>query len=82
MLIFNNLFVDMFQLWMNSIHCYCTREQLNKHGSNTPGMNEHTNTCASNTLDPPVILVGSHKDKVRCSKDEEVCKDHVKKVRS
>ncbi|CAC5363360.1 unnamed protein product [Mytilus coruscus] len=71
---------DMFQLWMNSIHCYCTREQRNKPESNTTGMNENNETYASNTLDPPVILVGSHKDKVRHSKGEKIesaCRDHL-----
>ncbi|XP_076087741.1 uncharacterized protein LOC143058163 [Mytilus galloprovincialis] len=55
--------LDLFRLWMDSIHCYST-------------MNEKTNAYKDNTriqedLDPPVFIVGTWKDAVT-SETEEV----------
>ncbi|XP_063419405.1 uncharacterized protein LOC134702430 [Mytilus trossulus] len=62
---------ELFQLWMNSIHCYCRLDdQQNKPESVTPTINESMEKEETNMCDPPVILVGSHKDKVRNSKRE------------
>ncbi|CAG2236157.1 unnamed protein product [Mytilus edulis] len=73
--------INMFQLWMNSIHCYCRLDdQQNKPESFTAKKDESTETQETNILDPPVILVGSHKDKVRLSKGEKVCKDTVQNI--
>ncbi|XP_076113978.1 uncharacterized protein LOC143082263 isoform X2 [Mytilus galloprovincialis] len=59
---------DMFQLWMNSIHCYCTLEKRkNEHESITESMGVNTYM-----LDPPVVLVCSHKDKIEPSKGENI----------
>ncbi|VDI30125.1 Hypothetical predicted protein, partial [Mytilus galloprovincialis] len=72
---------EMFQLWMDSIHCYCRLDdQQNKPGSFTAKIDESTETQETNILDPPVILVGSHKDKVRLSKGEKIeieCKKQI-----
>ncbi|CAG2254092.1 unnamed protein product [Mytilus edulis] len=55
---------EMFQLWMHSIHCYCiTDEQKNKAGSD-----EGKNIC----LEPPVVLVGSHKDKLEPTERQQM----------
>ncbi|CAC5363352.1 unnamed protein product [Mytilus coruscus] len=73
---------EMFQLWMNSIHCYCRLDdQQHKPESVTPKMDESTEKEETNMCDPPVILVGSHKDKVRNSKGEQIgieCKKQIK----
>ncbi|VDI60885.1 Hypothetical predicted protein [Mytilus galloprovincialis] len=73
---------EMFQLWMNSIHCYCRLDdQQNKPASVTPTMDESTEKEETNKCDPPVILVGSHKDKVKISKGETIgieCKKQIK----
>lgn len=62
----------MFQLWMDSIHCYCRiEEQTNTAESNTATMHERMRDT-DDFLDPPVVLVGSHKDKVEPSEGEEV----------
>ncbi|XP_063419348.1 uncharacterized protein LOC134702295 [Mytilus trossulus] len=70
---------EMFQLWMNSIHCYCRLDdQQNKPES--VKMDESTEKEETNMCDPPVILVGSHKDKVRNSKGETMgikCKKQI-----
>ncbi|XP_071175749.1 uncharacterized protein [Mytilus edulis] len=52
---------EMFGLWMDSIHCYCTQEKRNSsnHSTNQP-------------LCPPVILVGTWKDEVKISEGEEI----------
>ncbi|CAG2228750.1 unnamed protein product [Mytilus edulis] len=52
---------EMFGLWMDSIHCYCTQEKRNS-----------SNHCTNQPLCPPVILVGTWKDKVKISKGEEL----------
>lgn len=58
----------MFQLWMNSIHCYSTLEKRkNEHESITESIGVNTYM-----LDPPVVLVCSHKDKIEPSKGENV----------
>lgn len=63
------IFVEMFQLWMNSIHCYCRLEdQKNKFESNTADNKKDKH----NYLEPPVIIVGSHKDKVEPSEEKKV----------
>ncbi|VDI30931.1 Hypothetical predicted protein [Mytilus galloprovincialis] len=49
---------EMFQLWMNSIHCYCSTTEV-------LGSIEEKNKC----LYPPVVLVGTHKDKVEASEE-------------
>lgn len=57
----------MFQLWMDSIHCYCRiEEQTHTSESNTATMHGRMRD------NPPVVLVGSHKDKVKLSEGEEV----------
>ncbi|CAG2195215.1 unnamed protein product [Mytilus edulis] len=62
---------EMFQLWMDSIHCYCRiEEQTNTAESNTATMHERMRD-KYDFLDPPVVLVGSHKDKVEPSEGEE-----------
>ncbi|XP_063406206.1 uncharacterized protein LOC134690160 [Mytilus trossulus] len=72
---------DMFQLWMNSIHCYCRLDdQQNKPERVTPTMDDSMEKEETNMCDPPVILVGSHKDKVRNSKGETIeieCKKQI-----
>ncbi|CAG2202681.1 unnamed protein product [Mytilus edulis] len=68
---------------MNSIHCYCRLDdQQNKPDSNTAKIDESTETQETNILDPPVILVGSHKDKVRLSKGEKIEIEYKKKIQS
>ncbi|XP_076083285.1 uncharacterized protein LOC143054241 [Mytilus galloprovincialis] len=73
---------EMFQLWMNSIHCYCRLDdQKNKPKSFTAKIDESTEKEDTNMCDPPVILVGSHKDKVKHSKGETIgteCKKQIK----
>ncbi|CAG2244045.1 unnamed protein product [Mytilus edulis] len=72
---------DMFQLWMNSIHCYCRLDdQQNKPDSVT--MDESTEKEETNKCDPPVILVGSHKDKVINAKGETIGIECKKKIES
>ncbi|XP_052067823.1 uncharacterized protein LOC127707359 [Mytilus californianus] len=74
---------EMFQLWMNSIHCYCRLDdQQNKPESFTAKIDESTETQETNILDPPVILVGSHKDKVRLSKGEKIEIECQKQIKS
>lgn len=59
----------MFQLWMHSIHCYCIpEEQKNKHEINTTESEQGKNRC----LEPPVVLVGSHKDKLEPTEGQQV----------
>ncbi|VDI80209.1 Hypothetical predicted protein [Mytilus galloprovincialis] len=71
---------EMFQLWMSSIHCYCRlEEQTNKAESNTATMHEIMRDT-DDFLDPPVVLVGSHKDKVEPSEGEateDACRDRL-----
>ncbi|XP_071136798.1 probable serine/threonine-protein kinase pats1 [Mytilus edulis] len=65
----------MFQLWMNSIHCYCRLDdKQNRPDSFTAKIDENATKHNTNILDPPVIPVGSrsHKDKVRHSKKEKI----------
>ncbi|XP_063407885.1 uncharacterized protein LOC134691346 [Mytilus trossulus] len=62
---------EMFQLWMNSIHCYCSTTEV-------IGSIEEKNKC----LYPPVVLVGTHKDKVEASEEvkiEDACRDCLDK---
>ncbi|XP_071142139.1 death-associated protein kinase 1-like [Mytilus edulis] len=62
---------DMFQLWMNSIHCYCSTTEV-------LGSIEEKNKC----LYPPVVLVGTHKDKVEVSEEvkiEDACRNCLDK---
>ncbi|XP_063417379.1 uncharacterized protein LOC134699912 [Mytilus trossulus] len=62
---------DMFELWMNSIHCYCTLE----HEKNRPA------GTTDEMKSPPVILVGSHKDKVMPTEEkkiETICGEKLK----
>ncbi|XP_076082647.1 uncharacterized protein LOC143053755 [Mytilus galloprovincialis] len=62
---------EMFQLWMNSIHCYCSTTEV-------LGSIEEKNKC----LYPPVVLVGTHKDKVEASEEvkiEDACRDCLDK---
>ncbi|XP_076083620.1 uncharacterized protein LOC143054482 [Mytilus galloprovincialis] len=74
---------NMFQLWMNSIHCYCRLDdQQNKPESVTPTMDESTEKEETNKCDPPVILVGSHKDKVINAKGETIGIECKKKIES
>ncbi|XP_063408088.1 uncharacterized protein LOC134691471 [Mytilus trossulus] len=74
---------EMFQLWMNSIHCYCRLDDQEKNpGSFTAKKDESTETQETNMLDPPVILVGSHKDKVRLSKGEKIGIECKKQIQS
>ncbi|XP_052096751.1 uncharacterized protein LOC127731935 isoform X4 [Mytilus californianus] len=54
---------EMFQLWMNSIHCYCRPK------SNDEEVHRKEN---DNYIYPPVVLVGSHKDKVELTEGEEI----------
>ncbi|XP_052096685.1 uncharacterized protein LOC127731862 isoform X2 [Mytilus californianus] len=62
---------EMFQLWMNSIHCYCSTTEV-------LGSIEEKNK----SLYPPVVLVGTHKDKVEASEEvkiEDACRDCLDK---
>ncbi|CAG2238539.1 unnamed protein product [Mytilus edulis] len=72
----------MFQLWMNSIHCYCRLEdQKNIADSNIEKLDVCIKTDETHSLDPPVILVGSHKDKIKPSKGKKIeveCKKRIK----
>ncbi|CAG2211577.1 unnamed protein product [Mytilus edulis] len=65
---------EMFQLWMNSIHCYCSHEEQEmKAESNT----EESEKVKKTYLKPPVILVGSYKDEMKISGEygiEDTCK--------
>lgn len=64
----------MFQLWMNSIHCYCSLEdQQNTSENKAVGTDKSTETDKKY---PPVILVGSHKDKVKKKTEKTVCKEY------
>ncbi|XP_071143283.1 uncharacterized protein [Mytilus edulis] len=69
---------EMFQLWMNSIHCYCRLEdQHNTRENNACEMHE---SKKEDLLDPPVVIIGSHKDKVRHSKGKKIevkCKKRI-----
>ncbi|XP_076084161.1 uncharacterized protein LOC143054951 [Mytilus galloprovincialis] len=63
---------EMFQLWMNSIHCYCILDdQKNKAERNTGEMHERM-IAKDDCLDPPVVLVGSHRDKVEPSSGQTI----------
>lgn len=68
MLILNHCFTEMFQLWMHSIHCYCSLE------NKAVGTDKSTQTDIKY---PPVILVGSHKDKVKKNTKTRVCKEYT-----
>lgn len=66
----------MFQLWMNSIHCYCRLDdQKNKSASNIADSDEGMKK--KKYLDPPVVFVGSHKDQVTPSAGEEVFTEYL-----
>ncbi|XP_063442140.1 uncharacterized protein LOC134722449 [Mytilus trossulus] len=52
---------EMFELWMESIHCYCPKEKRNS-----------SNHCTNQTISPPVILIGTWKDAVKISEGEEM----------
>ncbi|XP_071141459.1 uncharacterized protein [Mytilus edulis] len=73
---------EMFQLWMNSIHCYCRLDdQKNEAKSKTGEMHERM-IAKDDCLDPPVVLVGSHRDKVEHSSGqtiEDACKERMDK---
>lgn len=53
-------FVDLFRLWMDSIHCYSRLEE-DKHDDNERTTDEH---------DPPVIIIGTWKDAVSSDVEE------------
>lgn len=67
MVMMTRYFVDMFKLWMNSIHWYCRFEDQH----DKP---EDIHTDGNNKYDPPVILIGTHTDEVNYSEKEMVCK--------
>ncbi|XP_071138471.1 uncharacterized protein [Mytilus edulis] len=50
---------DMFRLWMDSIHCYCKMEEQ----QNMTDSFSETETI-DDKLDPPIVIVGTFKDKV------------------
>lgn len=56
-------FVDLFRLWIDSIHCYSRLEEDKQKSAE--------NMSASESLDPPVVIVGTWKDAVT-SESEEV----------
>lgn len=56
-------FVDLFRLWLDSIHCYSKLEE----DQQTSG----ENISASDGLNPPVVIVGTWKDDLT-SESEEV----------
>ncbi|XP_063418954.1 uncharacterized protein LOC134701739 [Mytilus trossulus] len=60
---------DLFQLWMDSIHCYSRLEQDNS----SPDDSKTT----SDDLDPPVVIIGTWKDAV--TSDEEEIEDACRK---
>lgn len=66
----------MFRLWMDSIHCYCIPDGQRFHYEVEPMEDKH-DKCSNNcSLNPPVILVGTWKDKLKASTEEEVRIDY------
>ncbi|XP_063419052.1 uncharacterized protein LOC134701867 [Mytilus trossulus] len=64
---------DLFQLWMDSIHCYSRLEEdINKSDSSKR---------TSYDLNPPVIIVGTWKDALVCDVEEidDACRENILK---
>ncbi|CAC5396082.1 unnamed protein product [Mytilus coruscus] len=61
---------DLFQLWMDSIHCYSRLEE-NKSNS--------ADSKTSDDLDPPVVIVGTWKDAVKSDLEEidDACRENI-----
>ncbi|XP_071122877.1 uncharacterized protein [Mytilus edulis] len=64
---------DLFQLWMDSIHCYSRLEE----DRNKSDVNKRT----SDDLDPPIVIVGTWKDALICDVEEidDACKENILK---
>ncbi|XP_076115762.1 uncharacterized protein LOC143083389 isoform X2 [Mytilus galloprovincialis] len=64
---------DLFQLWMDSIHCYSRLEE----DRNESDVNMRT----SDDLDPPIVIVGTWKDALICDVEElnGACKENILK---
>ncbi|CAG2189927.1 unnamed protein product [Mytilus edulis] len=64
---------DLFQLWMDSIHCYSRLEEdINK---------SDASKRTSYDLDPPVVIVGTWKDALVCDVEEidDACRENILK---
>ncbi|CAG2236080.1 unnamed protein product [Mytilus edulis] len=61
---------DLFQLWMDSIHCY---SRLQEDRSNS------ADSMTPDDLDPPVVIVGTWKDAVTSEVDEidDACRENI-----
>ena len=64
-ILYTHFFVDLFQLWMDSIHCYSRLEE--------DGHRFDVNEKTSDDLDPPIVIVGTWKDAL-ISDEQEVLK--------
>ncbi|CAG2255369.1 unnamed protein product [Mytilus edulis] len=64
---------DLFQLWMDSIHCYSRLEE----DRNKSDVNKRT----SDDLDPPIVIVGTWKDALICDVEEidDACRENILK---
>ncbi|XP_071122491.1 uncharacterized protein [Mytilus edulis] len=62
---------DLFQLWMDSIHCYSRLEE----DRNKSDVNKRT----SDDLDPPIVIVGTWKDALICDEEEidDACRENI-----
>ncbi|XP_063417182.1 uncharacterized protein LOC134699513 [Mytilus trossulus] len=62
---------DLFQLWMDSIHCYSRLEE----DRNKSDGNKRT----SDDLDPPIVIVGTWKDALICDVEEidDACSENI-----
>ncbi|XP_076108705.1 uncharacterized protein LOC143076733 [Mytilus galloprovincialis] len=63
---------DLFQLWMDSIHCYSRPEEDKSNSA-------HSQT--SDDLDPPVVIVGTWKDTLTSNVEEidDACRENMLK---
>ncbi|XP_052096689.1 uncharacterized protein LOC127731864 isoform X1 [Mytilus californianus] len=61
---------DLFQLWMDSIHCYSRLEEDKSNSADSK---------TSDDLDPPVVIVGTWKDAVTSDVEEidDACRENI-----
>ncbi|XP_076083281.1 uncharacterized protein LOC143054236 isoform X2 [Mytilus galloprovincialis] len=61
---------DLFQLWMDSIHCYSRLEEDTSNSADSQ---------TSDDLDPPVVIVGTWKDTLTSDVEEidDTCRENV-----
>ncbi|CAC5410390.1 unnamed protein product [Mytilus coruscus] len=61
---------DLFQLWMDSIHCYSRLEEDKSNSADSQ---------TSDDLDPPVVIVGTWKDAVTSNveKIDDACRENI-----